>query len=139
VLCERLRGTISDRAEDYEYLRQVAMITSAAQDLELCKFRGESLDEVVQRTDALGQLARVFQQMAREVQAREEALKQQVRDLRIEIDQALQARQVSEIVGSDYFRKLQQQARTLRRSTHSEEAERTPADTALPDDGALPR
>ena len=136
VLCQRLRGTNSDRAEDFEYLRQVAMITSAAQDLEVCKFRSEALDEVTQRTDALGQLARVFQQMAREVQAREEALKQQVRDLRIEIDQALQARQVSEIVGSDYFIKLQQQARSLRRAMNTEHVDRAAADSAPPEDGA---
>ena len=43
---------------------------------------------VAVRDDALGNLARIFQHMACEVAARERALKQQVRELRIEIDEA---------------------------------------------------
>jgi hypothetical protein len=52
--------------------------------------------------------------MAREVQAREQQLKQQVRELRIEVDAAKRARQVAEIVETEYFQELQQKARTLR-------------------------
>jgi hypothetical protein len=53
--------------------------------------------------------------MAREVQAREDSLQQQVRDLRIEIDEVRQAQKVAEITESDYFRKLRGQAADLRR------------------------
>jgi len=50
----------------------------------------------------------------REVYAREQHLKQQVAELRIEIDKAKQARQVAEITESDYFQDLQRKARELR-------------------------
>ena len=66
------------------------------------------------REDALGNLARIFQRMAREVQARERALRQQVIELRIEIDEAKSARQVAEITETDYFRDLQRKADALR-------------------------
>lgn len=138
VLCQRLRDTDSHRSEDYEYIRMVEMITAAAHDLEICTFRAESLYEVTQRTDPLGHLARVFQRMAREVQAREEALKQMVRELRIEIDPALQAKQVEEIIDTDFFRNLQNRARTTRGSRTFEAAEQAVADVApFEDSGRL--
>ncbi len=68
------------------------------------------------RSDALGQLARTFQRMAREVQAREERLRQEVRELRIEIDASRQERQVAEITETDYFQSLRSRAAELRRS-----------------------
>ena len=133
VLCQRLRGTNSQRYEDYEYLRLVALITSAAHDLEVGAFHPESLAEVTQRTDSLGHLARVFQKMGREVQAREEALKQQVRDLLIEIDPALQAKQVEEITDTDFFKNLQHRALSTRRARTLGKAETTVADASLID------
>ena len=66
------------------------------------------------REDALGNLARVFQRMAIEVAARERALKAQVQQLRIEIDEAKADRQVAEITETDYFRDLQRKADALR-------------------------
>lgn len=45
---------------------------------------------------------------------REQHLQQQVQALRIEIDQSKKARQVAEVTESDYFRRLQHEARTLR-------------------------
>ena len=66
------------------------------------------------REDALGNLARIFQHMACEVAARERALKEQVRELRIEIDEAKAERQVAEITETDYFRDLQRKAAALR-------------------------
>jgi CRP-like cAMP-binding protein len=110
VLCERLRDTNTDRSEDYEYIRMVEMITSAAHDLEVGTFRPETLEEVTQRADSLGHLARKFQQMAREVRAREEALKQQVRELRIEIDPTLVNEDSDTIFASDFFKRAQEVA-----------------------------
>ena len=54
--------------------------------------------------------------MAREVAAREQALEQQVRELKIEIDQAKAAEQVASITETDYFRELQRKAEVLRAS-----------------------
>jgi GAF domain-containing protein len=96
------------------YVREVSKVTSAATDVEAGTFEPESLAGVAAREDALGRLARVFQQMGREVQAREQRLKQQVQQLHIEIDQAKKAREVSAITESDYFQQLQQKARDLR-------------------------
>jgi two-component system cell cycle response regulator len=69
---------------------------------------------VAARSDALGQLARVFQRMAREVRAREERLTHPVQELRIQVDEAKKVRAVAEITATDYFHNLQQRAQQLR-------------------------
>jgi len=102
------------RDQEVEYLRSVARVTAAATAVEAGEFEPESLADVARRTDGLGRLARVFQRMAREVYAREERLKRQVHELRIELSQARQARQVAEITETDYFRQLQAEAQNLR-------------------------
>jgi CRP-like cAMP-binding protein len=116
ILSQRLRARMQDMAEDFKYMQQFARVTAAAAAVEAGIYEPESLDEVAERTDQLGQLARVFQRMVREVVAREQHLKQQVAELRIEIDKAKQARQVAEITESDYFQDLQRKARELRAS-----------------------
>lgn len=75
----------------------------------------QDLGGVADRGDELGQLARVFQNMCREVYAREERLRQEVAQLRIEIDRVRQDRQVAEITESDYFQNLQERAKKIRR------------------------
>jgi DNA repair ATPase RecN len=97
-----------------EYLRNVAHGSSAAASVEAGVFEPEALAEVAERHDGLGQLARVFQRMVREVQAREQRLRQQVQELKIEIDEVKKARQVAEITETDYFQELQEKARKLR-------------------------
>ncbi len=114
ILCRRLRARLSEMVEDYQYLQQVARLTATAAAVEAGVYEPESVDEVAQRTDALGQLARVFQGMIREVYARERRLKQQVQELRIEVDHARQAHQLSQITGTDYFQQLRGKARDLR-------------------------
>ncbi len=95
---------------ELEYLEQVGHVIRAAGAVEA----GES--HVAERDDALGTLARVFARMADEVRAREERLKAEVRELRIEIDEQRQARKVAEITDSDYFKQLRSRAQDLRRS-----------------------
>jgi CheY-like chemotaxis protein len=46
--------------------------------------------------------------------AREQRLRQQIEELRIEIDESRKARQVAEITETDYFQTLQQKARKMR-------------------------
>ena len=48
-------------------------------------------------------------------------LKQQVVDMRIEIDAARQAREVAQITETDYFRELQEKAQRQRDQHHSPE------------------
>jgi CheY-like chemotaxis protein len=108
---------------ELEYLEQVGRVTRAAEALETDAFEGRSLDGVIERTDALGVLARAFVRMAGEVLAREEALRRQVRELTIEIDETRQARSVAEITDSDYFRSLRGQAAELRRVVRGDTAQ----------------
>ena len=90
-------------------------MTEAAGAVESGAFDEAALAEVGARPDALGQLARVFTHMAREVQRRARRLEQEMRQLRIEIDEARKARQVAEITESDYFQALREKAAQLRR------------------------
>jgi CheY-like chemotaxis protein len=102
------------RDQEIEYLHNVDHVIAAAAAVEAGEFDPETLARVATRRDELGRLARVFQRMAREVQAREQRLKQEVQQLRIEIDEAITARQVAEITETDYFQDLQRKADQLR-------------------------
>ena len=114
ILCQHLRARLADMVEDYQYLQQVARLTEAAAAVEARVYEPEIVEEVTHRTDALGQLARVFQRMIREVYAREQHLQRQVQELRIEVDKARQAHQVAEITATDYFQQLRSKAHDLR-------------------------
>jgi CheY-like chemotaxis protein len=114
-------GLARKRLDDLEqeYLEQVGHVVAAAAAVETGTFESWRLDGVARRDDALGQLARVFQRMATEVRARERRLKQEVRELRIEIDEVRAARQVAEITETKYFQDLQRKASELRLSPDS--------------------
>ncbi|MCB0166809.1 MAG: response regulator [Anaerolineae bacterium] len=111
------------RDQEVEYLRRVQQVTQAAAAVEANTFDPDSLAGVAAREDELGQLARIFQHMAREVYAREQRLKQQVKELRIEIDRARQAQQVDQITGTDYFQTLRRKAQNLRSTLEDTEEE----------------
>ena len=118
VLRARLNASLAGkrlRDLEIEYLEQVSRVTDAAVALEGDTFDPTALAGVADRDDALGQLARTFSTMAAEVRAREDRLRQQVQELRIEIDESRQAQKVAEITGSDYFRDLRGRAEELRR------------------------
>lgn len=121
TLAETIAGQIAGAIDNtrlfdemVEYVQQVRQVTDAAGAVEEGGFRVESLDDVSRRPDDLGQLARVFQRMAQEVASREQRLRQEVHQLRIEIDEVRAARRVEEITASDYFQDLQQKAEKLR-------------------------
>jgi two-component system NtrC family sensor kinase len=69
----------------------------------------------VMTNDEVGLLARVFNDMTAKLHERERRLKEQVQQLRIEIDEARAAQKVAEITDTDYFRDLQKRAGGLRR------------------------
>ncbi len=102
------------RDQEIEYLRQVDVLTEAAAAVENETFTTDTLVDIVARPDALGQLARVFKKMVYEVQARENRLKEQVRELRIEMDKGKRDSQVAEITDSNYFQTLRGKAQDLR-------------------------
>ena len=109
------------RDQEVDYLQQVGRVTAAAAAIRANTFKSESLDEVARRSDELGQLALVFQEMARQVYAREQQLQRQVQQLRIEIDHAKKAREVAEITESDYFQQLLGKADELRNRVMADE------------------
>ena len=71
---------------ELEYLEQVGHVVEAAESVESSTYDPESLISVANREDALGKLARVFQRMANEVHLREQRLKQQLEQLRIDVE-----------------------------------------------------
>ncbi|HCI80768.1 MAG TPA: hypothetical protein DHW02_13875 [Ktedonobacter sp.] len=109
------------RDQEIDYLQQVGRVTAAATSIKANSFEIESLNEVASRSDELGQLAQVFQEMARQVYAREQYLQQQVQQLRIEIDQSRKAREVADITESDYFQQLLGKADELRNRVRLDE------------------
>src|SRR5215831_11757347 len=88
------------RDQEVRYLQDVTQVTSAAAAVEADQFSAEMLEDVARRTDALGQLARVFLRMAGEVAAREAQLKKEIQVLQIEIDHVQKARHVAEITAT---------------------------------------
>jgi two-component system, cell cycle response regulator len=118
ILRARLNASLAGkrlRDLELEYLDQVGRVIAAAGAVEAGEFNPASLEGVAARDDALGQLARTFQRMALEVRAREDRLRQELRELRIEIDEQRQARKVAEITGTEYFRDLHDRAKDLRK------------------------
>lgn len=81
------------------------------------------LSKVVNRQDELGQLGQVFQNMVNQVIARQQRLRQQIRDLKIEIDESRKAKEVQEIVETDYFQSLQEKAKKIRQRNSEDEAD----------------
>jgi adenylate cyclase len=71
-------------------------------------------EEDLEFLTALANQAAAAIHMAREFYKREQQLKQQVIELKIQIDQAKKEQQVEEIVESDSFKKLQERARKIR-------------------------
>lgn len=82
-------------------------------------FDPAALAPIAAREDEFGQLARTFQAMGEQVIIREQTLKQEVQELRIEIDEAKKSRAVAEITDSEFFKELQSKAARMRQRTKS--------------------
>ena len=65
--------------------------------------------------DEIGTLADVFQIMVAKVHQREDTLKKEVQQLRIEIDEVMRKQEVGQIVESAFFQELKSKARQMRR------------------------
>lgn len=100
------------RDQEIFYLQQVERLTTAAAAVELNTFAPESLSDLAQQPDKLGQLARVFQRMAQEVASREQHLEQQIHLLQVAIDDRQKQQLVSEIATTDHFRQLQKRTKS---------------------------
>jgi sigma-B regulation protein RsbU (phosphoserine phosphatase) len=96
--------------------RRLLKLSNAAQLLESGQLSDDQIATLRESKgrDEVASLMRVFAGMAVQVRAREERLRQQVQDLRIEIDHSKKERQVAEITETDYFQELQGKVRQLR-------------------------
>ncbi len=78
----------------------------------------ESTQQVLRKTesddDKAAQLLSAFFQMVRSVKAREDDLKQQLERLTLEIDEARRKQEFEEIVSTDFYANLKEQAKKLR-------------------------
>ena len=84
---------------------------------ELRVLEHQELTTIAQRKDELGKLGRVFQNMVREVYEQKQKLSQQIQQLQVEVDKTIINHQVSEIMETDYFQRLQQTAKEFREKT----------------------
>jgi len=103
-----------------EHMAALAEVISADK-LTLEAVETPGLLKATKRSDELGRLADTFRQMAREVYEREAKLKQQIAELRIEIDHQKKDAAVSEITDSKYFKDLKTKATELRNKGEVEE------------------
>ncbi len=94
LLQARLRASLAEkrlRDLELEYLEQASRVAEAALAVEAGRFDPATLDAVGAREDALGRLARVFQRMAAEVYLREQRLRQQLKQLRLDMEEMKRA------------------------------------------------
>jgi len=103
--------------------KPVLSVTTAAQSMEKGELTEEDISKLNQSQgeDEVATLSRVFAKMAAEVKARENRLKKQVEELRIEVDQSKKARQVAEIIDTDYFQNLKKKAKEMRNKKEENE------------------
>lgn len=100
--------------------KPILAITTTATKIESGEFDLTPLKAVKFRLDELGNLARVFENMANKIHARENQLKQEITELRIEIDQQKKEEEVKEIVETDFFQDLENKAKSLRKRNRSQ-------------------
>lgn len=104
---KRIDSISIDKVDTLNYQQQLERFTIAASEVAAKTFNPESLTDLTQRTDKLGQFAQVFQRMAIEVREREEYLRQQVEMLKISIDEVQKKRTIASITKTAHFRELE--------------------------------
>jgi len=104
-LSERIRYTTDFLAEVRQWVRKIAEGNYQASGFE----PGSQLQD-----NTLVTLAAEFAQMAARVQQREEVLRQQVIQLRIEIDEVKRKQEAEQIMSTDYFQTLREKIKRLR-------------------------
>jgi CheY-like chemotaxis protein len=91
LLQARVRASLERkrlRDQEVDYLRRVAQLTLAAEEVETSTYQHGSLAHIADRDDALGRLARVFDRVVSGLQAREAKLRRRIRAFKDEIHYA---------------------------------------------------
>jgi CRP-like cAMP-binding protein/HAMP domain-containing protein len=95
-------------------VKPIALLDRAAQEIQAEEFNPETLVGTIKRDDELGQLARVFQEMAVKIYNREKGMKKQMDQLRLEQEQASVASKLATINQKSSLQDLLKQSKTLR-------------------------
>lgn len=95
-------------------VRPVESITGAALSLSSGTFDPASLDAAAARKDEVGELARAFRRMGKEILERERKLREHVAQLTVVVDHGKVAKAVDEITETEYFQQLKAKADELR-------------------------
>ncbi|GAP94309.1 response regulator [Leptolyngbya sp. NIES-2104] len=99
------------RDQEILYLQQVDRLTTAAAEIEAKTFTPDSLNDLNQQQDEFGQLVRVFQKMAQEVQSRERTLVQQVNFLQAAVHKDQRVQIADELAATNHFRQNQKRGK----------------------------
>lgn len=113
----------------HSILRPLLTLTGAAHAMLENRFTSEEAAEFrtnVTDNSELSYLQQIFGQMAEEVLAREEQLRQQVNELQIIIDDSKRKQEVNEITESEFFRSLQERAAAMRDRRKRQMAAKSP-------------
>jgi hypothetical protein len=99
----------------------VVRLTDAAREIEKGEWQKANVEQLAQTRgrDEVASLSRVFASMAKQVQVREQQLRQQVQELQIVIDEAKRERQVAEITDTEFFQDLANKASRMREKRKS--------------------
>jgi CheY-like chemotaxis protein len=129
------------RDQELAYLRAVGDLTRAADAVEKGAFDPAVLAPIAARTDALGTLARVFDKMAREVQARERQLRQEVARLRVmvEIDQKKKDEELAAVASKIDELGLDKKVAEMRAARERRRAAKHPGPSSTSETMILPR
>ncbi|RJR30305.1 MAG: HAMP domain-containing protein [Desulfobacteraceae bacterium] len=95
-------------------LSPIRSLIRAARQLKEGRLEEIDLGPMAGRPDEFGKLAQVFEEAVDQVKQREERFRQAIQELRVEINREQEAKQVSEITESEYFRLLSQRSQSLR-------------------------
>lgn len=111
-LNDRIRYTTDFLGEVSEWVQRIAAGNYQANAL---------VDSQKYEDKTLAALAQEFARMAANVQEREETLRREVAQLRIEIDESKRKQDAEQIMQSDYYKALKEKARLLRQQKDADE------------------
>ncbi len=111
-LSDRIRYTTDFLGEVRQWVRR---ITEGNYQVDMTAERGKLRDNTLEA------LAAEFAQMAAQVKEREDQLKREVAQLRIEIDDTRRKQEVNSIMGSDYYQDLKAKIKALRQQNQEQD------------------
>ena len=114
-MTERLRFANSYIGESVEWCRQISAGNYDFVTKQVNEVQSTIIDSTKSHEARASAFLSAFFKMVEQIKQREDALKEQVQQLTIEIDQVKRRQSVEEVTDNEFFKTLQHKARTLRR------------------------